>query len=127
MNYKNTTQVPNRLFDLYLSHLTHSELLIYLVVTRKTNGWIDRRTGKRKRYDRITHRQFMKHTGLSRRTISSSVSSLISKRLITVKGYNVDNMEQPEKRRGQRLLWYGLGENEKVKPNNGIKRIGSLF
>jgi hypothetical protein len=111
MNYKNTTHVPNRLFDVLLSHLTHSELMIYLIITRKTNGWIDKRTGKRKRYDRITHRQFMKHTGLSRRTISTSISSLISKRLITVKGYNVANMMKAENRRGQRLLWYGLREN----------------
>lgn len=45
---KNSTQVPNILFDQYLPKLTEAELKIVLVIIRQTNGWIDKFTGKEK-------------------------------------------------------------------------------
>ena len=39
MTYKQTTQVPNELFDIHLPDLTFSELKILLFIIRQTYGW----------------------------------------------------------------------------------------
>ena len=61
MEYKQTTQVPNFIFDICLSQLTEAELKVLLVVIRQTLGWLDKLTGKRKSRDRITISQFIQN------------------------------------------------------------------
>lgn len=84
MIYQQTTQVPNVVFDKLLTTLTFSEFKVLMIIIRQTYGWLDQRTGKRKNRDRITHSQFMQKTELSRRMVSQTIQSLLSKGLIGV-------------------------------------------
>jgi hypothetical protein len=84
MIYQQSTQVPNVVFDKLLATLTFGEFKVLMVIIRQTYGWIDQRTGKRKTRDRISHGQFMQKTELSRRMVSKTVNSLLSKGLICV-------------------------------------------
>ena len=81
---KNTTQVPNVIFDQYMSQLSPSELMVIFVIVRQTYGWIDKKNGGRKLRDRITHGQFITKTSLSRRVISKAIKSLAEKQLIII-------------------------------------------
>lgn len=103
MRYQETFQVPNMVVDRYFPILTGAEITILIVIIRQTHGWVDKRTGKRKTRDWISHSQFMKKTGLSRRAISTTVQSLVSKGLITI----TDQCGNPiENRRGQWRIYY---------------------
>ena len=81
---KETTQVPNIIFDRYLPSLSEPELKLLLVICRPTFGWHNKYTGKRKTRDRISHSQFMAKTKLSRRTVSKALKSLLVNGLIKV-------------------------------------------
>ena len=105
MRYKQTTQVPNELFDKQLSFLTHSELKILLYIIHKTNGYI-LKNGKRKERDRIAHSQFIKATGISRRSLPSTIQSLILKQLIKVTDYHNEILHTPESRKGKLGIFY---------------------
>ena len=106
MNYERTTQVPNVLFDEYLQTLNLAELKLLLVIIRQTNGWIDKRTGKRKARDRISHRQFISRTKLSRRVISSTIQALVMKGLVLVTDPQGIVLEMPGQRKGRQYLYY---------------------
>jgi hypothetical protein len=105
MNYKQTTQVPNELFDKHLPYLTHTELKLLLFIIRKTYGW-KLKNGNRKQRDRISHSQFIKHTGVSRRTIPSTIQSLILKQLISVTDYHHSLLHKPSLRKGKLGIYY---------------------
>lgn len=105
---KNTTQVPNIIFDKYLAELSPSELKVILVIVRQTYGWIDRKNGGRKSRDRISYSQFMRKTSLSRRVLSKTIKSLAEKRLINITCRNGNILEKPQERRGQVALYYSL-------------------
>ncbi|MBL7822579.1 MAG: replication protein, partial [Saprospiraceae bacterium] len=79
LGYKQTTHVPNEVFDKWLAILTESEIKILLVIIRQTYGWIDRYTGRRKLRDRITRTQFMMKAGLSARIVSKTLNSLLKR------------------------------------------------
>jgi hypothetical protein len=108
MLYKQTTQVPNFLFDTHLRELTEAELKILLITIRQTLGWFDSATGKRKSRDRITHSQFKQKTGLSNRIISKTINSLSVKKLIHVTDFNGKELQEPKDRRGKPYLFYGV-------------------
>lgn len=108
MIFKQTTQVPNILFDQYLSKLTESELKLLLVVIRQTYGWIDKKTGGRKTRDRISHSQFIKKTGLSRRVISKALQNLVDDRLIKITCHSGKVLHTTKDRRGKTNLFYSL-------------------
>lgn len=114
--YTQTTQVPNSLFDKFLSILTVAELKVILVIIRQTNGWINLTTKKRKSRDCITYRQFMYKTGLSRRIISQAVQNLIEKGLISVTNYDNQPLLFPKHRKGKRYLYYAPLINYKLGP-----------
>jgi hypothetical protein len=105
MEYRQTTQVPNELFDIHLLNLTFSEIKILLYIIRQTYGWISK-NGKRKQRDRITHGQFSNKTGLSRRIITESVQSLIIKHLIKVTDYYGNFLHEPKQRKGKVGIYY---------------------
>ncbi len=106
MNYKRTTPIPNILFDKHLPSLSLSELRVLLTILRQTNGWHDKRTGKRKYRDRISHGQFQKKTGLSRRVLSNAIAALVSLGLIEVSTYQGVILMKPKERSGKHGLWY---------------------
>lgn len=103
---QNFTPIQNILFDEFLRKLTYSELKIMLVILRQTNGWIDKRTGKRKIKDRISYRQFIEKTGLSRRIISASINSLYNKGLISVFDNSGTPLDSGYKRKGKSDIYY---------------------
>lgn len=105
MLYRRTTQVPNELFDIQLSQLTHSELKIILYIIRQTYGW-KLKNGKRKSRDRISHSQFITKTGISRRIISQTIQSLILKQLVRVTDYQGNLLHTPEARKGKVGIYY---------------------
>ena len=105
MKYQKTTHVPNIIFDTYLPQLTFSELKILLYIIRQTNGW-KLKSGKRKQRDRITYGQFETKTGISRRTISETIQSLITKHLIKVTDYNGNILHSPSQRKGKVGIYY---------------------
>lgn len=108
MNYNQTTQVPNILFDKYLPELTESELKLLLIIIRQTYGWIDKRTGKRKSRDRISHGQFTQKTGLSRKAITGGLKNLLDKGLICITNHSSNFVSTVEERRGKILLFYSF-------------------
>ncbi len=108
MHYPNTTQVPNILFDHYLSMLNPSELKILLLIIRQTYGWIDKRTGKRKTKDRISHSQFKAKTGLCSKIISKAIQNLITKGLLTVTDREGKELTNTQDRKGNPRLFYSF-------------------
>lgn len=105
---KGYTKVPNILFDEYLPKLSLAELKVLLVVLRQTVGWIDKRTGKRKARDRITHNFFMQKTGLSRKVISKTIQTLTAKTYIYVTDFNGNVLDTPQKRQGKSYIYYSF-------------------
>jgi phage replication O-like protein O len=100
------TPTPNILFDELLRELNNSELKILLVIIRQTNGWIDKKTTKRKKKDRITHNQFIKKTGLSRRIISYAIKSLSDMRLIKITDNSGNALDCASERKGKYSIYY---------------------
>lgn len=103
---QNITQVPNALFDSWLSTFTEGEVKIILVILRQTLGWIDRKTGGRKTRDRITIQQFIRKTGLSKRTITKSLQSLCAKSLVRITDYSGKDLSDPLRRKGKSYIYY---------------------
>lgn len=126
MDYKRSTFVPNTLFDTHLKELTHAELKILLVIIRQTNGWIDKKTGKRKKRDRITHKQFQGKTGLSGRIIILAIQTLIEKGLIVVTNFNNEPLATHNLRKGQRSLFYALQHVQKTSETYAKKILQHL-
>ena len=108
LGYKQTTHVPNEVFDKWLAILTESEIKILLVIIRQTYGWIDRYTGRRKLRDRITRTQFMKKAGLSARIVSKTLNSLLKRGLIQISDENLKPLIHSSERKGKFILLYSI-------------------
>ena len=106
MTSKYFTKVPNEVFDKLLPKLTMAELKILLIIIRQTNGWLDETTKRRKTRDRISHSQFIKKTGLSRRIVIATIQKLIVKELIKVTDDKGGLLHSPTERKGKRRLYY---------------------
>lgn len=120
MNYRKSTQVLNSIFDVYLRELKLSEVAVLLVIIRKTIGWYDYRTKRRKYKDWISYRQFKEMTELSVRTISKAIHTLVTKRIIEVTDRKGNVLDTPDKRKGKvgnfyRCLLYDVGKNDTTK------------
>ena len=108
MNYRQTTQVPNCVFDQYMPHLKEAELKVLMVIIRQTYGWIDKNTGMRKTRDWISHRQFEVKTGLSRRSISDALQSLVARRLVEISDPAGRSLVSSRQRSGKVQTCYGF-------------------
>ena len=103
---KNVTPIPNSIFDKYLAELKPSETHVLLTIFRQTVGWIDHRTGGRKQRDWITNSQFQRKTGLSDKTVTQAIDSLIERQLIKVTDEYENVLYSPAQRRGKVRLYY---------------------
>lgn len=103
---KNSTPIPNAVFDLMLPQFTESELKVYLIITRKTIGWFDGKTGKRKERDWIATSQFQRFTGLSNVSIWKAVDSLAKRHFIFVSDGYGNVLYYPHERKGRKRLYY---------------------
>jgi len=106
MNYQETTQVANIVFDTYLPLLKPSEVLVLLIIIRQTIGWYNHKTKKRKYRDWITNKQFQKKTGLSNKAVSNAIHSLVTANLIEVTDKRGRILNTPEKRKGTLRIFY---------------------
>lgn len=107
MKYTHTTFVPNYVFDSLLPKLTFAEVKVLLVIIRQTNGWVCKKTGGRKKVDRISHSQFMKKAKLSRRSVSATIASLAEKGLIEISNGRGIILNDTHDRQGQ-ILYYSV-------------------
>lgn len=108
MIYFQTTQVPNALFDTHLATLTEAELKTFLLIVRKTYGWMNKKTGERKKRDRISNFQFCQKTGMSRRIITKAIQSLMMKQLITITDIKGGMLCMPADRKGKTHIFYAV-------------------
>lgn len=108
MSLRYTTPTPNIIFDTFLPSLSKSELKVLLVITRQTNGWVDRRTGLRKQLDWISHSQFRQKTGLSHKSVSVALQGLIERGLIVATAFDGTPISNPGERQGKKRIYYGL-------------------
>ena len=106
MTNKYFTKVPNLVFDKLLPNLTMAELKILLIIIRQTNGWLDKKTQRRKTRDRISHSQFIKKTGLSRRIVIATIQKLVDNKYIKVTDDKGQLLHCPTQRKGKRRLYY---------------------
>lgn len=122
------TPVPNSFFDNLLLNLSPSEIKIYLIILRQTNGWVSSKTGKRKVYDRISHSQFMQKTNLSRRTVSEAIHSLVKKKILLVTDAQKNTLVNAGERRGRGDLYYSVtakAHNIKCKRERLVRKMAT--
>ncbi len=107
MLYRQTTQTPNVLFDVHLKTLSRSELTVLLTVIRKTIGMVDPLNTKQ-RLERawISQRLFSICTGLSGRSVSNAIESLVKRELIIVTNKYGHHLKTKASRRGVFKLYY---------------------
>jgi hypothetical protein len=109
MYLRQSTQVPNKLFDIYLKTLSVKELKVLLIVVRQTLGWIDSQ-GNRKKRDWMSQKFLANKTGLSPKSVSQGIEMLVSKRLITATLQDGRELWYPSERKGQEKVFYGPTE-----------------
>ena len=100
------THVPNVVFDEYLKNLKLNELKILLAIIRQTTGY-KLSNGKRKTRDWISTKRFRQLTGLSRRSISDGVKSLISLGVIHCTNSDGIMLHSAQARKGRQQIYYG--------------------
>lgn len=130
MRYQQTTPVPNIIFDTYLPLLTGSEFKVLSIIIRQTYGWVDKETGKRKTRDRISHSQFVKKTGLSRRVVSKSIQSLVAKDLVRITDQADNSLHRAEDRKGTSWMFYTLTlgtVRQESRRIHGVRSVGEIL
>lgn len=119
MNYRieepNYTQIPNIIFDHWMKELSPACFKVLCVICRKTFGW---HKGK----DKISIKQLMEHSGLSRQGVVTSVDLLIELGLIFKETCK-------DSKGGSGVNFYGVsvncltkGEAENVTPPSLVSR-----
>ncbi len=114
MELKNTTPVPNGIFE-QMKTLTGTELKALLLIIRSTVGWRDSATGNRKKRDWIAHRQFVERAGISDRSVTSAIQGLLEKGLIEVTDRDNTPLNHPKDRQRCPQVFYGLTVETEVK------------
>ncbi len=80
----NTCQVPNVIFDYWMSRLNESQFKVLLAITRKTLGW-------HKIKDDISNSQIQKLTGLKETTVRDAANYLVRLGLVIMNYNKLDN------------------------------------
>ena len=128
MYYRNTTQIPNELFDQHLRHLNQSQIKVILVVLRQTLGWIDPKTNQRKRKDWISMTFFVRRTGLTRKSVSIAIEELIQKELLIALDYYEDELRLPKDRRGKKKIYYAYAPYFRtLKARTWVENLADMF
>lgn len=112
MNIKNTTPVPNALFDILLPHLKYAELKVLMIVVRQTYGFVNPKNNRqRKEFDRMTISQIAKKSGCSKRAVNDAISMLSQNQLIDIRDHNGNILRSPESRKGKYILYFSVTQN----------------
>jgi|GEM_PF-1338021 len=119
--YKNTTQVPNELFDVLLKTLSSSEHKVLLFIIRRTIGIRDpdSPTGRLERAW-ISQWLFCRACSLSGRAVSSAIDTLVKKSLIEVSDIAGHVLKTKSKRRGISRLYFASRLRLEVKPSSKV-------
>ena len=106
---------PNKLYEL-LASLSEKEIKLLLIIIRQTAGWRDPITQKRKERDYISHRFFMRVTGLSSKSVSSGLGLLLQKQLIAIETQSGNPITTEKERQWRCRKYYRclLFENKKA-------------
>ncbi|MDC9721808.1 MAG: hypothetical protein PSN34_03415 [Urechidicola sp.] len=125
MLYKQTTQTPNVLFDVLLKSLSRSELTVLLTIIRKTIGMVNPfNTNQRLERAWISQRLFSICTGLSGRSVSNAIDSLVRQHLITVTNRQGHHLKTRASRRGVFKLYYSssllLEQNQEKRKSSEV-------
>ena len=108
MQIAHSTPFPNQVLDEYWPKVSPTEAKILGTIIRSTLGWLDKHTGKRKTRDWISHSQMALRSGLSDRTITTGIQSLIEKRMIEVTDSRGFSLADPKKRKFTQRIFYAL-------------------
>jgi hypothetical protein len=125
MSLTNTTPIPNWVLDKALKKLSETELKILLVIIRSTLGWYDPKTKKRKSRDWLSNAQLSERSGLSERSITIGIKSLLEKQLIDVTDEVGNLLKTADQRRFARRIFYGL-QNQTTE-NSSLSTAESSF
>ena len=126
--YTQVTFVPNEIFDQYLPYLNQAQIKVLLVILRQTIGWIDKKTGQRKRKDWITNSFFQRKSGLSRKSISYAIQELVDKELIVALNTRNKELRTAKDRRGQKRIYYAYAPYFRAWQNKRrVKKLRDLF
>jgi hypothetical protein len=109
MTLRNTTPVPNVFFDSLMLELSSSAVRVYLKIVRNTYGWRDSQGNVKKR-DWISHSQFSK-VGISSRSVTTAIDELLSHNLIILTDDYGNLLDNPNKRKNAKRIYYGLQLN----------------
>jgi hypothetical protein len=102
-----STHVPNVFFDEYMPELKLNELKVLLAIIRLTIGFKAKLDPtKRKQNDWISIKRFEQVTGLSRRSISSAIESLLFKQLIEATNKEGAPLLTTYQRRGRQRIYF---------------------
>lgn len=127
---RNSTPVPNEVFDRYLPLLRPTELTLLLVVIRQTLGWIDPYSRKRKERDWISGSQLRAKTGYSRKSLSTALKTLDRYGLIAAYSAGGELLNTPSKRKGKTRIYYSFTtrhwDAEKIASRTCAKRAHIL-
>lgn len=88
----NHTQVPNLIFDEFMSKMAGSELKVFLAICRKTIGW-------HKDTDSISYSQIQKLTGLGRAAVASAIKTL-------EEVYQIVTVERSQRKTSKYTVWF---------------------
>lgn len=73
--HKNYTEIPNIIFDYWMSRLKPTSFMLLVCICRKTFGW-------HKTSDRISKSQLCKVTGLAKNTVQAAIEELVKTGLL---------------------------------------------
>jgi len=118
---RNSTQIPNTILDNHIRYLKPSEILVLLVIVRQTLGWVTS-NGKRKTRDWISQKLFVKKTGLSPRTVSRCVDTLIAKDIIKATDFSGEPLTTSHQRKGKSRIYYQYLFDSKHAKTNTLSR-----
>jgi len=110
MHIKQSTQVPNKVFDIYLKKLSAKELKVLLIVIRQTLGWVDS-NGQRKRRDWMSQKFLANKTGLSPKSVSQAINELVQNKLIRATSQVGESLSTVNARKGMERIYYGPTES----------------
>lgn len=103
---RQTTPVPNKLFDEQMKELSSVALRVYLKICRNTNGWRNE-NGEMKQRDWISHTQFAK-VGVSSRSVTKAVEELLCMKMIFATDEYGNSLHDANKRKFANRIFYSL-------------------
>jgi hypothetical protein len=102
----NSTQVPNIIFDEWMSQVGGTAFKILMIIARQTYGWLeDKETGLRKKEDWIAYSLLVKKTGLTRTPISNALRELEEHNMVEIRDQQGNLLKTQQERSGKKLYY----------------------